>query len=411
MIKIGDHINVDGVDCTVIYYDESKVKVIESNNHKYSGQDYFEWGAYGVLIGGTSKEEGTGLVNSNLILANDSAYVPYSSNYVTVWTVLKSFREETGNNNWYLGSCYDYTDYAVSISSEISSTEQDATYYTNAANDRRGSAKHGRDRIFFMIDLPTAEFDAIVEISQEDGADIRYTDDGTDPDETDTLYESPVLASNGDTIKARAYLDENTFSSDITSVTIDTSFLPKTETIPLGTELEDGYIVYDRGEDYGDYNLSNGKLTRLSGGDDDGTSGSANWRFLVIAKEDMPGNDSDEGNRVFSITAPTGIYAGLGYGIHNTNNMLYSSASNSDTIWYEVYSYQKQHGDKWFVPSMNEASEIFNQSVVTLPVSNVYFSSYYSTSRVYAFDGSGGIQYITDYTTNTTVRVRLMYRV
>ena len=405
MIRVGDVIKVDGIDCTVYKSDETAYYALENSNHEYNGTVYLEWGAYNVLIG-TETTDGSGLSNSNKILADSNAFVPNVSSNSTIWTALKSLRETTGNENWYVYSRDEMKEYDLYSVAWTSSESTATNVYINTSTSLKKSNTNG---VRFSVKVLVSEIDSKVEITQEDGADIRYTDDGTDPDETDTLYESPISASNGDIIKARAYLNDATLPSDIASVTIDTTPLTKTESIPLGTELEDGYIVWDRGTSYGDYNLSNGKLTRLSDGVDSGAPSSQNWRFLIVAKADLPGNDKDSGNRPFCNNIPTTTTDGTGRGIENTNIYLGYLSADSDYIWYHILNYRKQNGDKWFLPTVSECRNMLDH-IPNMDSDQYYWTSFTSRSdTVEAINRNESIDYAL--IRSTECRVRLMYRV
>lgn len=404
MIKAGDIIKVDGIDCTVYKTDGTAYYALENSNHEYNGTVNLEWGAYNVLIG-TETTDGSGLSNSNKILANSNAFIPNISSNSTIWTALKSLRESTGNENWYVYSRDEMKEYDLYSGAWTSSESTATNVYIHTSTSLRKSSTNG---VRFSVKVLVSEIDSKVEITQEDGADIRYTDDGTDPDETDTLYESPISASNGDIIKARAYLNENTFPSDITSVTIDTSFLPKTETIPLGTELEDGYIIYDRGENLGDYNLLNGKLTRLSAGVDDGSYNSENWRFLICSKQDLPGNDEDENNKIFGYILAA-LTQNLGYGFDNTVKMENLLSRYSDFIWYQVKIWREQYGEKWFVPSFGEVQTNIISYIPNLKAGARYFTSSTSGNTIFTFSPTGNNPAVTP--TDTLTRVRMFCRI
>ena len=410
MIRVGDVIKVDGIDCTVFYIDSEKYWA--ADHTKLGGA---EWGAYGTSVG-TSTDFGSGKTNTEACLNNDACFVTYYSDS-TIWSLLKTLRETRNSTRWFIGSRDELAiarDIISSVFNFISWTSSEVTgnssgnSYTFSSSATSVVKSNTRDTLV-LCTFTSEEIGASVEITQEDGANIRYTDDDTDPDETDTLYESPISASNGDTIKARAYLNDATLPSDIASVTIDTTPLPKTETIPLGTELEDGYIVFDRGEEYGEYNLSNGKLTRLSDGVDDGSNGSINWRFLIAAKADLPGNDKDEGNKSIGINAEFSYFDG--YGSKNTQTYLNLSSANSEYIGYQINIFRLLNGEKWFFPSSYEfeysLSYIPNLigEYITLGTNGSINGKY--RFKTYSSTGENSTAYYDD----TNYRVRLMYRI
>ena len=414
MIKVRDQIKVDGIDCTIFYIDEEKYWAVDNKTlSKYFDGD-FHWSDEYGLFGASGKNIGDGLTNTNLMLASGQA-----EKNNTIWNYLKQLREIRGNNRWFFCSVqekeqlrsnlYELDDIwggTYWLSTEASETE--AYIYAKSSSGTEDKFYNSYN-CHIVCTFTENELGVSVTISSEDNAEIRYTNDGTDPDETDTLYESPVSASNGDTIKARAYLNDATLPSDITSVTIDTSHITKTESIPLGTELTDGYICYDRGDYYGDYNLSNGVLTRISSGEDDGSYNSGNWRFLVCAKEDLPGNDKDEGCKPVGNGASTNTpTANIGYGPIDTEYYLNAFASNSDLMWYQVHIYRQTHGDKWFVPSLYEGRDSA-KNVPNLITGSKYATSYYGGGNHHFYQSNGTSSAVSIY--DTTLRCRMFYRI
>lgn len=63
-----------------------------------------------------------------------------------------------------------------------------------------------------------------VELSSEEGNAIYYTLDGSTPDETSYLYESPIALSEGTTVVRAFVLDQNGHSSDIVSEVFEIEF-------------------------------------------------------------------------------------------------------------------------------------------------------------------------------------------
>ena len=372
MINIGDIVKVDGIECTVFYIDEEKVWAIDNHGAGYyfnekednsSSALLFEWGARSTNINSLGEYLGDGFQNSETALANEDCYVAVGSNNMTIWSALKTLREQRNSNRWFIGS-KDENYYAfngnnpnIDTSTRYYTSTQDTNLaYAYATSGNTGGntslVKSSRLHLRLLCTFTEDEISAKVEITQEDGGDIRYTKNGSDPDESSSLYESPISAIDGDTIKARGYFNNFTLPSDIASITIDTTILPKTDSIPLGTELEDGFIYYDRGEEYGNYNLSDGKLTRLSSGVDDGSPDSKNWRFIIHAKQDMPGNDKEDGNKIWGPDKLTLINDDDG--LFNTMRLIQLYGNNSDYLWFQVKKTIQETGKKWFVASSSE---------------------------------------------------------
>ena len=389
MIKIGDQIKVDGIDCTVFYIDEEKCWAVDNHGAGYyengvedrASAIHYEWGAFNISTGATGTGMGSGISNTNTALANENSFISVKEGTQTIWEALNNLRSQR-SDIWFIPSndelreAYDIipNKYSTPI---WSSTEVDASKAKSLDSAGYTSNKDSTRFLRLICTLSINNVDASIEMSQEDGADIRYTDDGTDPSESSTLYTSPVQAKHGDTIKARAYLNDSTLPSDIASITIDTTPITKTENIPVCTELENGYIAYDRGEEYGDYNLSNGKLTRISDGTDDGSIYSENWRFLVIQKNilKLPDNVIWGPNILEDVKSIP-----IGYGKQNTEKMIGKYNNVSDYIWYYIYLERLRTGIDLFLPSSQEAGNISDN----LAESGIIPSGMYVTSSEYS---------------------------
>lgn len=192
---------------------------------------------------------------------------------------------------------------------------------------------------------------------------IRYTTNGNDPTESDTVYSVPFSVNEGTTVKAKAW-KEGMNPSAVASAEAPEELQPTS--VPLGSVLSDGSVViYDRGSSYGDYNLTSGVLMRLSTGIDDETATSDNWRFLIADSADMEGNNGGVGqnkpagdNTAVQETTQTGI----GNGLVNTNKFIEVWGSNDAYLWKTVVQKRQDDGLKWFLPNDADASEINNAS-------------------------------------------------
>lgn len=432
MIKIGDIVKVDEIECTVFYIDEEKIYAIDNHGagYYYNGIEdtesnalTYEWGAYNINVGTNNSGIGGGILDTQIALANENCFIPQGNGNKTIWSVLKELREQRNSNRWFIGNESEHR-YFYSRNIDLPPNINTAKYYwTSTSYTSQGYAmynnfthstiaqatKNSSALLRLMCTFTEDEIsnDVTVKISHSDEGEIRYTKNGNDPDETSSLYESPISAQNGEEIKARVYQGNNFIPSDVASVTIDTSSMEISEVdeIPDGAELQDGIICYDRGYTYGEYNLSNGKLTRLSPGIDDGSPDSDNWRFLVMAKQDLPGNDHDEGNKIWGPNVKINITNNnFGYGKENTDKLLVLYGDNSDYLWYQVKVFRELNGDKWFVPSSSEGNEISDKH---FPSKNdyLYFSSNENTSNA----GTCNMSYAVK--SSTTMRVVLMYRI
>ena len=192
---------------------------------------------------------------------------------------------------------------------------------------------------------------------------IRYTTNGVDPTETDTVYSVPFTVDTGATVKAKAWKD-GMIASAVASAEAPEPLTPTS--VPLGSVLSDGSVViYDRGSTYGDYNLTSGVLTRLSAGVDDESASSNNWRFLIADSADMAGNNGGTGDN--KPWGPSELIEGIsengyGYGLANTNIILAQLGTYESYIWYTVQQRRTSDGMKWFVPCTQELAEIYDSA-------------------------------------------------
>ena len=183
---------------------------------------------------------------------------------------------------------------------------------------------------------------------------IRYTTDGTGITEQSPIYSSPFAAEDGTIIMAKGFKDGLT-PSDVASLEVGK---PNTITDPsqiLYAALTDGVVFYDRGEDYGDYNLTDGVLTRISAGMDDETKESTNWRYLIAQTSDLT-DTAMSWCEASSVTGTTD--SSIGAGLHNTNILVQRYGTNSDLPWYHVLAERMSTGKNWFIPSYTEAKNL-----------------------------------------------------
>lgn len=397
-MKIGDKVIVDGIPCTVFlfynneyyavddhglsYYmfgiDEQNIRVAANYDQEYK----FQWGAYNFTTGIVSEEIGAGLSNTNSLLAIPEALLirsDYDSDStMTVWQAIKTIREERDSNRWFVGTVQEYLQMANCIdipnmfdpsdpsgSDYWASNEMNNTYAHQVAMDdyiaseANGTKSNSRYCRIFCTFSEDEIIGGTVTISHErNSSEIRYTDTGEDPTDNSSLYSNPITVSDGDTIKARAY-EELFTPSDVAEFNVDVALPSLTNTITIGTELNDGIVVYDRGESYGDYSIHNGELIRLSKGIDTGEYNNKNWRFLVAGKNDLA-------NSYWGLVNPyqLGANVTMGYGPSNTMRFLNAFSANTQTIWNQIYEYRKENGDKWFLPSQYEASTTSFQNYI-----------------------------------------------
>lgn len=245
---------------------------------------------------------------------------------------------------------------------------------------------------------------------------IRYTTNGNDPTESDTVYSIPFSVDADTTVKAKAW-KEGMNPSAVASAEAPDELQPTS--VPLGSVLSDGSVViYDRGSSYGDYNLTSGVLTRLSAGTDDETATSQNWRFLIADSADMEGNNGGVGENkpagdgtVVQETTQTGV----GNGLVNTNKFIDIWGSNDSYLWKNVVQKRQSDGLNWFLPNGSDASEInnaFNNSLIDGIANQEYFLGY--SNNDYTMQGTVNLYIWNNLKSNsrssTDCRVRLLRR-
>lgn len=229
---------------------------------------------------------------------------------------------------------------------------------------------------------------------ETDGATIRYTLDGSEPTETSLEYTGEFTVEPPVTIKARGYKD-GMLAGEVTVKEVEA---PPILVPTVGTVLSDGSIVfYDRGEEYGDYQIVEGDIVRLSEGVDDESATSENWRFLICDSANLT-PDRPWGPYLMNAGTP---YVGFGYGLPNTETLLNRYGTSSSYIWQLVQNRRTATGEKkWFVPSKDELNIVYqNQTAIVssgggeFPTDIVYYSSSeYGSTRACSQNFSDGTQ-------------------
>lgn len=242
---------------------------------------------------------------------------------------------------------------------------------------------------------------------------IRYTTNGNDPTESDTVYSIPFSVDAGTTVKAKAW-KEGMNPSAVASAEAPDELQPTS--VPLGSVLSDGSVViYDRGSSYGDYNLTGGVLTRLSAGTDDETATSNNWRFLIADSVDMEGNNGGVGQNkpwagsISEIDSLPG--ATLGYGLPNTNSIIEKIGSNQSYLWYQLNQKRQSTDYKWFVPVYEEAEHLYTakgNAQIEISDSIYWLSSLWMSNTTMINMSNGEMGNVAP--TSTDCRVRLLRR-
>ena len=199
------------------------------------------------------------------------------------------------------------------------------------------------------------------------GASIYYTTDGNEPDRHSTLYTGQFTAENSDLVKALAYKN-NYSTSTIGGV------------LKVGAEImKDGITsvcIYDAGsqQDWGRYIFvdKNHDLCYYITGDD--YVNSNDWNV-------KPGTFGYEWGAFRTITNISSQE--IGKGLSNTNSLitmnLQPSTSGWRVLWDMVEQFRSSHSNNWFVPTLNELLQVWNQGSY---LNNLSYSDnkYYWTS-------------------------------
>lgn len=125
--------------------------------------------------------------------------------------------------------------------------------------------------------------------------------------------------------------------------------------IPIPTTLSDGsVIVYDRGEQYGEYNLTDGVLTRISEGEDSESYDDINWRYLIADIENTVSNNYTD--YADSTGGSTLTQKDIGYGLSYTDYMIENCLNSASNDIFSSASLKRiATNQEWFVPTINEA--------------------------------------------------------
>ena len=178
-------------------------------------------------------------------------------------------------------------------------------------------------------------------------------------DNLDQLYSTLFEVNTTSTIRAIGRKDgyEDSDVSNLEISVIDANNLTIPYTLPDNTT-----IFYDRGTEYGNYQIINNKLTRLSEGVDDQTVESQNWRYLVGYPDDTWLSKVTDNPTIY----PWGpeedaTYINdksLGAGLPNTNKLIELYGDNPNYPWYYVKKYRELDNKNWSVYSINEWAQL-----------------------------------------------------
>ena len=201
-------------------------------------------------------------------------------------------------------------------------------------------------------------------------------------------------------------LDSKKCLIDISGKILESSLIP----IPT-TLFDSSVIVYDRGKEYGEYNLTDGILTRISEGEDSGSYDDVNWRYLIADIE----NNIVSNYTSYSNTAGENlIQKDIGYGLSYTDYMIENClSSNSSDIFSSANLKRISTNQEWFVPTVNEALTLITvNDQFTTNVIWTCNSVQTNSSKGYVLTVKGsGAPYFSEIDKGTTYSCILMRRI
>lgn len=236
--------------------------------------------------------------------------------------------------------------------------------------------------------------------SETEGTTIRYTINGEDPNESSPVYSEPLELAAGTTLKAQAFDNSGVLApSDISKVMLNFED-DITPNIPIGTELSDGFIIYDRGEVYGSYILKNGILKKVSTTIESISPDSMDWRFLIAAKEDLKisgmGNSQSYSWSTSEEFKP--FNTEIGYGWFNTEGMIDSfnyQQTFASNLWVVLIQRRRNEGldERWFVPSLSEIERVYSakEYIGNFADTNYWTSSLQTETMAFCMNFNNGV--------------------
>lgn len=132
--------------------------------------------------------------------------------------------------------------------------------------------------------------------------------------------------------------------------------------VPVPSVLADGSVIYyDRGSNYGQYNLTDGVITRVSDGMDTGTPSTNYWRYLIISPTVYSGIRLSENSFPgVNINMQDGWENDIGYGLQGTNEIFsYTDLTAEQYVFPQIYKKRQTDGYNWFIPAGFEIHALF----------------------------------------------------
>ena len=352
-------------------------------DEEYTGKP---WGVYGHNDPDTATAIGTGKANTDYLISR------YNSD-TYLWYYVNQHRTKTGKS-WFVPSKDELNilyenltqigNFSVSTNPYYwSSFEYSYGYawYQIFSSGAQGelSKSYAVVRVRCVAyateaDLPPKPQTETIEMTCEtEGAEIRYTLNGSEPTKESTLYSGQFEVTPPVTIKARGY-KEGLLASDVASYEVEVP----APTVPMA--LPDGSVLfYDRGTSYGEYKINDsGYPERIDGAVDNGSAGSPNWRYLICDKQDIVNDRYNWG--------PSGTTEGLtgtavGVGLPNTQAMIAKYADDDYYWWKFIKEKRDSTGLDWFMPSKDELDIIYdNRNVISSEGGVAVQSAFYWSS-------------------------------
>lgn len=330
--NVGDTVIVDGIESLIIYDNGSETVwgryIVVDKNHDlpyyifgenyindvnrdtYDNTGFPEWGGEGITTGITSQEIGDGLSNTNSLISLNLQ--PTKENWPVLWDMVSSFRQ-TYSDKWFVPTSKELAllkGFYTKLENFTYTTDGASWYWTST--EYSNTIAYTYEAYYYLIESNNKD-DSYTRIRL-----FRYTTD----EELDSIPQPPKI---GDT------------------VTLD------------GIE---SVIVYDAGvdQDWGRFVLvdKNHDLSYYITGSD------------YVDNDDTTTSPGTFGYEWGGLNRETDITSRMiGDGLSNTNSLisknLRPNTSGWRVVWDMVSQFRSSHSDRWFVPTVNELKEVYNQ--------------------------------------------------
>ena len=264
--SVGETVVLDGIESVIIYDNGSEADwgryICVDKNHDLvwyiSGHDFqneseslttinkinkygYEWGGYGVETGIIYTSIGTGLTNTNSLIALNLQ--PNTLDWYVVWDKVAEFRN-FHSDKWFVPSkdelnlIYENKNYLNGLTTINNPDNETNPYYCSSSeksNDNESfyyqdiydGVSYASSKYFHYIRTRLCRYTTDSELNSKtiqitsttDQASIYYTIDNSTPTSNSTLYKNTFQVQTGTTIKAIG-IKEGYIDSDIATLTV-----------------------------------------------------------------------------------------------------------------------------------------------------------------------------------------------